>query len=391
VEENCLKENIVSIYGYGYGTNDGQNALDWNYYRYGTGGRPLDYPAHLPWPPPQSTQGSGSDYETPPVPEDKRSDWDKWYDYVDEGKFGVADRTLTQGLRAFPMAGSLIYNETERDMGIPNNRAGIGGLFMGIPGDSLEGYLRGDPENQYGPSYKGPGHRLTSTDPSLSQEQKDRTYNMMLGLTPGQSITDSRRGMGVTREVGDYLDSLNNYKAANYKLENTPMNTLSWEAEQHAASKGQLGLRDSQKELEQLQEQVNQAKGINALATGRDNFGIQDPSIQDWAQKEIGIASLDNNLATSPDTSGGSLVTNGYSNNLGANAPAVVDPVTGYRNAPGPGYDSWTDPMTGNTYHGAGYDWNNDSGNDGSTDQTGGGGYNDDYGDGGPDADGTWD
>ena len=47
----------MSIYGYGYGTNDGQNALDWDYYRYPeqpapqTGGRPLDYPAHLPWPP----------------------------------------------------------------------------------------------------------------------------------------------------------------------------------------------------------------------------------------------------------------------------------------------------------------------------------------------------
>ena len=59
MEKDCLKENIVSIYGYGYGTDDGQNALDWDYYRYGTGGRPLDYPAHLPWPPQPNINGGG--------------------------------------------------------------------------------------------------------------------------------------------------------------------------------------------------------------------------------------------------------------------------------------------------------------------------------------------
>jgi len=52
----------MSIYGYGYGTNDGQNALDWNYYRYPeqqAGARPLDYPAHLPWPPQPNINGGG--------------------------------------------------------------------------------------------------------------------------------------------------------------------------------------------------------------------------------------------------------------------------------------------------------------------------------------------
>ena len=58
----------MSIYGYGYGDNSGENLIDWNYYRNppqqqqpGLQPRPLDYPAHLPWPPPASLGGGSSD------------------------------------------------------------------------------------------------------------------------------------------------------------------------------------------------------------------------------------------------------------------------------------------------------------------------------------------
>ena len=90
----------MSLYGYGYGTNDGQNAIDWNYYRYPVqqaGGRPLDYPAHLPWPPVPSAAnvggGGGGSPRTPAQQGIGSLNGGKEYGWKDVGNF-LSNQTL---------------------------------------------------------------------------------------------------------------------------------------------------------------------------------------------------------------------------------------------------------------------------------------------------------
>ena len=368
----------MSIYGYGYGDNSGENLIDWNYYRNppqqqqpGLQPRPLDYPAHLPWPPPASLGGGSSDYESPPAPKDNRDGWDKWYDYVDEGKFGVADRTLSRGLQGLPLAGSVLWNATEKDMGIPNNNTGIGGFIMGPMGHQAENYLSANPANQYGASYRGPGYRITSKDPSLTEEQRNRTNNMMLGIAPGQDITDSRRNMGMTREVGDYLNSLNSYQAAQNELENTPMSALQGKAEAWKGSleaeRQQANIDKSISEVQSLQEQVDkakQAKGITTLAQEKDIFGspnIGNPGRgftqpTDLTQQNLGIQGVDQSIGQTPNV-------NPYE------FSTVTETFTPDNNY---GYGGSQVDSAGNSSN---YGWSGGSHGDGSTGQDASGGF----------------
>jgi hypothetical protein len=126
----------MSVYGYGYGTNDGQNALDWDYYRYGTGGRPLDYPSHLPWPPtPNTNSGGDGGSPNPPPPIKGLASLDKSRDFGwDDAKNIAANNTLGP---AGDMFGLGNYNAG-------NMIATVGGGLLGIaslPVSLALGYL----------------------------------------------------------------------------------------------------------------------------------------------------------------------------------------------------------------------------------------------------------
>jgi hypothetical protein len=183
-------------------------------------------------------------------------------------------------------------------------------------GHQAENYFSADPANQYGASYRGPGYRITSKDPSLTEEQRNRTNNMMLGLAPGQDITDSRRNTGMTREVGDYLNSLNSYQAAQNELDNTPMSALQGKAEAWKGSleaeRQQANINKSISEVQSLQEQVDkakQAKGITTLAQEKDIFGspnIGNPGRgftqpTDLTQQNLGIQGVAQSIGQTPD------------------------------------------------------------------------------------------
>ena len=237
---------------------------------------------------------------------------------------------------------------------------------MGPMGHQAENYFSADPAKQYGASYRGPGYRITSKDPSLTEEQRNRTNNMMLGLAPGQDITDSRRNMGMTREVGDYLNSLNSYQAAQNELEKTPMSALQGKAEAWKGSleaeRQQANINKSISEVQSLQEQVdkaNQAKGITTLAQEKDIFGspnIGNPGRgftqpTDLTQQNLGIQGLKQTPTAGNDDTGGGSIYN--------TTTVQTHPETGLPTQPTEGVDGWTDPTTGNTFYNSDHNWNN--------------------------------
>ena len=187
----------MSIYGYGYGTNDGQNALDWDYYRYQeqlAGGRPLDYPAHLPWPP----TAESSDYEEPSAPKDTRTDRRRFYDYVDSGKFGASDRAVTQGLGWLVPGASIMSYLTDKDYGVPELPFGLDALMPGT-----EGF-----QQRYGENYFGPGAQYVAAMGLVDQERKD-ALDMFTGRSKGQSISSlTEKQAPITKYGLSYLRSL---------------------------------------------------------------------------------------------------------------------------------------------------------------------------------------
>lgn len=308
----------MSIYGYGYGTNDGQNALDWNYYRGTAGGRPANYPIHLPWPPQQGIPSAGgSDYETTQTPfKETRTDRQRFYDYVDKGKFGVSDRTITQGIGAIMPGGFIMANDTDRAYGLNTRSSGVASWLTGtgLPGDMLEEQARsweaGDGfQSRYGENYFGPGTRQAARMNNPTPEQRERVLDMYTGLAHNQSLTDATRaGAPITADTENYLNSLSVDEASD-KMNNLGLSTLNYEGEKWANDQLAANVQKTQSEVDQLQQQVNQAKGINQLAAEKDGFGEKSA----WANNTVGITPTGDEPANP-----------GYGNNLAGTQQTVT-------------------------------------------------------------------
>jgi len=395
----------MSLYGYG----NGNNLINWDYYRVPADGRPLDYPAHLPWPPPPqvTTVDSSDAVSNYKAPVDNRSNYQKFYDYVDGNDkfFGVSDRTLTQGIGAFMPGGFIMANDTDRAYGVPNYSSGVGAWLTGtgIVGDWAENKLgemkQGDAfQSRYGKNYFGPGS-LYASNRGLTGKARQDAIDKFTGLTGDQSITEATRaGTHFTEDTVDYLNSLPQAQA-DHEMNTLGLSTLNAKGEAYARSKDDKEwgkhLKNENAEIDRLQAAVNkaqQAQGINSLAQNKNNFAQNTLGIPSAGRQLTQPTDLQNlgTTAVANTTEVGNIGTSGYGDNIGSTsstAPVAVDPVTGYRTAPGVGYDSWTEynPSTGErrTYHGSGYDWNNDSGGDTPAGPGLDGGYGDDSDDGG--------
>ena len=290
----------------GYG--NGNNLINWDYYRVPADGRPLDYPAHLPWPPPPqvTTVDSSDAVSNYKAPVDNRSNYQKFYDYVDGNDkfFGVSDRTLTQGLGVFMPGGFIMANDTDRAYGVPNHSSGIGAWLTGtgILGDWAENKLgemkQGDAfQSRYGKNYFGPGS-LYASNRGLTGKARQDAIDRFTGLTGDQSLTEATRaGAHFTEDTVDYLNSLPQAQAE-HEMNTLGLSTLNAKGEAYARAKDDKEwgehLKNEYAEIDRLQAAVNkaqQAQGINSLAQNKDNF----------AQDTLGIPSAGRQLTQPTD------------------------------------------------------------------------------------------
>jgi hypothetical protein len=252
--------------------------------------------------------------------------------------------------------GSIIMSETDKDYGVPGLPFGLDALMP-----DKEGF-----QSRYGENYFGPGSKYSAAMGYTGQERQD-ALDKFTGLHSDQSLTDATRvGAHLTEDGVNYINSLP-LSQQTQELNTLGIGSINAKGEMMANSQrntqAESKLALDRIEVDNLQAQVNQAKGIGTLSAEKDNFGNSNP---------LGIPSAGRGFTSVEGIQNLGTASTGYEDNLGTNLLNETSAIDTFNPDNNFGYGGSQVDSSGNS---ANFGWSGGTHGDGSSGPDSSGGF----------------